>query len=339
MPLQDILIPRLLLALTFAFQSPDLQAQSTNTSSYQISEPALKQIGKAYGFAWSQKKMVELISEQHPDLALSLKSYQMIFTMKFSNPEARAETLLRNELGSSFDPWRDKHFKTPIKELLSGPILLDQAENFHALLAQRSEGILPEDVQATFLWLKYAPRPEAEITDGWTRDYSSSGDPKALGLDVTLKMPMSWSSAPGRRPHILRSWTDQNGSGLGFINLQVRDISDWQGVANEKVLEALVEAAPDMIPKRATLIDYQPMSLDTAPFVRIDYTAPVASGGIEITQINRTYFGYFEGRLLNLMCGQGFEVNDMRDHNDLRRGVNALCHQVATSLVIINRWE
>ena len=308
-------------------------------AAYNLNQVAINQVAKVDGFLAAQDAAIETGAAQFPDLAFSLRSHGNIFTLKFGHPEARVEAILRGYFGKNFDAFRATYFDQVQKNISSRNYTRRQVKAFDSDLVKRLDGNLDPGILATLLWLNYASQPGSEMSNGWTRDYSSAGDPKAMGLDLRMTFPMSWKARPGKHPHILKQWTDQNGTGLRMINLLVRDASGT-GNLNRKETRAYIEQiGPDWVPDRATILDQRIVDMDSLPFARLDYILPISRDGTGGAMFIRSHIGLFKNRFIMLQCMTTANTGGRPDPSLLKRGLLGACFRVASSLVITNLWK
>ena len=220
-------------------------------SIYNLNRAALTQVSIAFGYIAAQDARSVVTAAQFPALAPRLKNLDLIFEKRFSNPKARSEAALRSVLGDQFNSVIES-LSDVLTEITATRFTEAEAYEFLKTIEQRIDGVFDStDTLKTLLWLKYADEPEAEIADGWTSSYSSKGDPKAAGLDIRLTIPYSWKERPGDRPNVVRAWTNQNGTGLQSIMLQVRDVPVLAQATEGDIKDVFTENASDFLPQQA----------------------------------------------------------------------------------------
>ena len=99
----------------------------------------------------------------------------------------------------------------------------EEAKQALGEIESRISGNIPSPILETLLIFhpSYQRCPELEFDHGFKREYLSEGDEKARGLKIAMQVPSSWSSAAGRRPHVLRKFSSVNGQGRSTLTITV----------------------------------------------------------------------------------------------------------------------
>lgn len=307
--------------------------QSYDLSAYNLNEAAIKQVGQAFGYIAAQDARSVVTAAQYPALAPRLKDLDLIFRQQFSNPKARSEAVLRSVFQDEFDSFIQSRLAGQLSEIAATQYSEAEAYDFLNTVEQRTEGrFVYPDILKTLLWLKYADHPAEEITDGWATSYTSKGDPKAAGLDIRLTIPFSWKERSDDRPHIVRIWGNQNGTGLQAIMLQIRNIPELAQATEDDIKAVFSEGVSDFLPEHAKLVGQMATEIDGEPALRMDYTIKTQRAGLELDLYFRNFMLFAKGRYISLAC------SGMNNHSDIE-AINNMCFQQANALVIVDLWQ
>lgn len=146
------------------------------------------------------------------------------------------------------------------------------------------------------------------------RDYFSS----LLGVNVSLRVPLSWKQGDDDRPYVVSKWTSQYGSGSAIISLI---INEFKGptMSHEDVLE-LVKADDWewMVPNGFNLIEGRAVTVNRNPAIETYMKGESRSLDLTFQQIMKSYTIFLRGNTVQLMCIVNFEDNVS---NDMCRGL------------------
>lgn len=311
-----------------------------DTSVYRLNELAYKQAARVYGYVYAQRMTLAAMQEQYPQFAAALKQQELQFDTTYGWPQARAEAVVETLGPGSVEKMREQYLK-PYKDTWGRKYSEDEVVAFSQELDDRISGKLNSpDTMENMLWLKYAARPSSEIIDGKTKQFNSVSHPKANGLGVTFKVPLSWKAAEGDRPHVVQKWASQNGSGDMTIVLTMPGGDLFKGFDLNAVEQLYAEdMGKSWAPKNATMTNSKIVAIDTAPTLLMDLVMAQEVGGKEVTLRQRLYNIFVKDSLVQLQCivGRPSEEKDLVEKRFPK--LTDLCDTVATTVTIPSQWQ
>lgn len=174
-----------------------------------------------------------------------------------------------------------------------------------------------------------------EMSQGQTADYASKGDPKAAGLEVTMKVPRSWTALPGERPHVLVKFINPHAP--ANCNLLVRALPAAATAADLADIQSSKEIGTTL-PDGATLRSFQKTKIDSRPAIEFVYSMPFENAGQSGVLQAVTYRVLYSKFVIQLGCtvgafGKGSEL-------DAQFGAYfPLFRRIANTMIIQNQWQ
>ncbi len=183
----------------------------------------------------------------------------------------------------------------------------------------------------------------SEFMGGQRKTFSSAGQAKANGFEVSFDYPESWNGVEGRRPHILQQVTSEHGKGLEICNLTVRDLplpKDYKPTKAE--IDELFAPAylPEWLPKDGVIVRSARTTIDAQPSALIEYRQEMNRAGLSIKMQWVVFPIYYDKKILIFSCGVGSDPS--RSWDKMQEIFNAqlpLFQQMASSLIIHSRWK
>ena len=179
---------------------------------------------------------------------------------------------------------------------------------------------------------------------GGKRDvYTSNGNPKAKGVELSFDYPTSWSGAEGKRPNTLYQVTSEGGRGLELCNLVIKDIPLPMGytVTPQDIVELFdTQGLRDLAPAGSQFIGAAKTTIDGQPAAWVHFSQDMDRAGIQLRMKWITYPIYIDKKLMVFSCGVGDGAN--KSTEELQRRYKAyfpLFQQMANSLVIHSKWK
>ncbi|MGP9536333.1 hypothetical protein, partial [Halomonas sp. AOP42-E1-30] len=170
----------------------------------------------------------------------------------------------------------------------------------------------------------------------------------AQGLQLGLRLPVSWVADEGRRPHIVQKWRNLGGYGHTTIMLDIRDTGGE--VSDTEVLN-FVESGEVryFIPEGAEFLQASVTQIDAKTAYSLDYIYRQNIGDKIILLQARQYQLFFDGMAIGIQCqtisGVGQGPLDFVSEEDARIFISeesekqsGVCQQVAHSLVLYQAW-
>lgn len=208
---------------------------------------------------------------------------------------------------------------------------------------------VPSPIRELLLTAAYTEHPAQEMLDGHRTLYSTSGHPKAMGLDLTLTLPLSWTANEGRRPHIVQKWRSQGGHGSAEFMLLIMDLGM---PTTPEEIESLI-ATEDFslwIPEGGRHLGTSRRRIDNQPTVALDYEFTQDYGLAEFLIRGRQYSLFVDNKGISFQCQSAAGTGDSpvgfdslaaaREHADkIFTHYENTCEVAANSIVIDQLWH
>lgn len=301
------------------------------------SHKSIKGLSQAYGFLVAQDYSLSRIEKEFPELSLDVALVRKEFNSEFPG----AKEVIQNHLKLAMSNNAYKETMQPfqkINSLFSQNITKDIAIDFIKKVARRSKGEIESPVLEYLLLIKYSNNPVGEFIDGYKQHYQTDGAGKSRGIILNLQLPKSWSSQDGERPHIVKKWTSENGSGSEMIMLDIRNIGEN---ITHKEIELLLNSSQikSLPPPRFSYINSGKITLEGRPGYWIHMTGSRERMGIKLYQSSLIYQIFLHKKTIGINCiTAGLESDQAQVDNKARR-IAPLCKQVVNSLIINNLYQ
>lgn len=183
----------------------------------------------------------------------------------------------------------------------------------------------------------------SEFLKGERSSYTTKGDPKAKGIEVSFEHPNSWKGMSGKRPHVVYQVTSENGAGLELCNLMIKDIPAPPGYvpsANDVNEIFSPEGIRDMVPPDGLFIAGDRTSIDGQPSGWVHFEQKMNRAGREIQMSWIMYATFTSEKLILFSCSVGDGAEKAKE--DIRRRYKEnfpLFQQMANSIVIHTKWN
>ncbi len=186
----------------------------------------------------------------------------------------------------------------------------------------------------------WALEPHREFLDGKRAKYSTAGNPKAKGLNITMEYPLSWRAKPGERPNIPQTFVSEGGKGLEMATLLIRELPSGAPPSDSEVAELFTpQALRELMPKTATVLETKSLRVDGLPGGWVRYEMQMNRVGVEMVMIGERYLTYFERRLIDVQFQVGGLASDDRARLEARyREFTPLFRLMANSLIVHDRY-
>ena len=182
-----------------------------------------------------------------------------------------------------------------------------------------------------------------EFMGGKRATYTSGGNPKAKGVEVSFDYPVSWGGTDGKRPNTLYQVTSESGKGLELCNLVIKDIPLPVGytVSPQDVAELFEPPSlRDFTPSGARFITGAKTTIDGQPAAWVHFIQEMDRAGIQLRMMWIMYPVYFDKKLIIFSCSVGDSAS--KPAEELQRRYKAyfpLFQQMANSFVIHSKWK
>ena len=314
-------------------------SQSYAETPIKAQDPAYIEVSKTAGFLVGQHYSVERIKTEFPDLAQSAQVADMEFNAAFGKAEKAITTELQTMLKHKYAEY-ENGLKGQIRDNLSKQALThEDAANFIAELSDRARGTMPSPMLETLLTYQYKENPSEEFSRKFIHSYSTKGNAKAKGLELTFSYPASWKPAEADRPNIAQKFISENGHGLETFLIMIKDLPLPAGyvVTPQELDELYTESElKGMIPEGSNFISAKPVVLDNHKGGVILFDQKVQRLDITKTLRAQMYVTVIKDKMVFLQ----FMVTDREDGTLQSRfdKFEPLFKMVANSFVIQNQY-
>ncbi len=304
---------------------------------------SLENIMSAYAFYQGQRISVASVCEQYPSVAASLNLVQTKFENQFSPAikhmeaffeQADATAVIKEEMKKSEDLYGGKTYSE------------EEAKQAVAQIESRTSGNIPSPILETLLIFHplYQRFPELEFTHGFTREYLSEGDEKARGLKIAMQIPSSWSSAAGRRPHVLRKFRSLNGQGTSTITITItpfpEDVSaeEFDRVEPWDYAAVMKEGLGTSLDADLELVDAARIRLAGQPGTWMEATGILRQNGAPFSIRMVNFSLRYENNLIAIQCMTSPQLEGQSVEDAYRR-MAPLFMRILRTFDIYNRWD
>lgn len=322
----------LLILLTIFAYTPTTFAINFNPTS-------VKGIAQAYGFVLGQEYSLSRISKEFPELTVNVDLARAQFGSTFPDIKTKLETQLKKAMGEKLFEETATNLQTKLRETLGRQqITREIAVNFLEQVKGRSKGEIESPVIEYLLAVKYTANPVGEFADGFRQRYQTDGANKSQGIKLNLQLPRSWAAKEGERPHIVKKWVSENGTGLEIILLDIRDGQGYN--PSKKEIEAFVRSGEvkETVPEGSTYIASGNFTLEMRTGYWVQMAMPIARAEMKFYQDVLMYQFFFQGKAVGLMCQAGGPETEKPKVNEAFKRIRPLCQQVLNSLVLTQAY-
>ena len=296
---------------------------------------SVKGIAQAYGFMLGQEYSLSRITNEFPELSGGVALVQAKFDSTFPDIKIKIEAQLKNAVGENLFQETASNLQTKIRDNLERQqVTRENAENFLQQVISRSKGEIESPVFEYLLAVKYTTNPVGEFSDGHRQRYRTDGTGKSQGINLSLQLPRSWAAKEGERPHIVKKWVSENGTGLEIILLDIRDARGYN--PSKKEIEAFVRSGEvkEMVPEGAEYVASGNFTLEMRTGYWIQMASQIERAEMKFYQNVLMYHFFFQGKAIGLMCQAGGPETEKIRVNETFKRIRPLCQQVLNSLVL-----
>ena len=168
--------------------------------------------------------------------------------------------------------------------------------------------------------------------------YTTAGNPKAKGLEVSIDYPISWSVADGKQPNTLYQATSKNGRGLELCNLSIKEIPLPAGYSvTAQDISELFEPPnlKNLAPSGSQFISGAKTTFDGQPAGWLQFSQEMNRAGVQLRMMWSSNAIYFDKKFIIFSCSVGDSASKSTEEL-LRRYKEyfPLFQEMAKSLVI-----
>lgn len=297
-------------------------------------EKSVKGLAKTYGFLIGQQLTLDEIDRRHPEHKTEAFMARLTFDAAFPRLLLDLEAELRAIVGSEKLVELRAQLLAQL-DAIRQPVDSKGASEFLKEVHGRAkgEGMDPE-VLAYLLAIRYARQPASEFSDGFRERFQTDGTGKSQGLRLTLQLPRSWQAQEGERPHIVKKWISEGGTGLSMVALDIRDTGGVT-LTSADIADLLKSGdIRQMFAGLGAVSDASPFSVERQPGLLVRLSLPQERLGLRLFSEGAIYQVYFRGKAIGITCMASRPEPDRVGAADAWKGLEPLCKQIANSLVL-----
>lgn len=170
-------------------------------------------MSRTYGYYIGQTYTLDNIKKKYPNLQNEIFLIKNDFDLKYLKSIKDIEQFFTKNMSKK--QWSDlqKMVKDGGKKQLNTNISYEESLEAIQVVKARIKGDIESPVIETLLMFNpnYQKNPIEELNDKFIQTYNSKDNPKAKGVDFSVKVPKSWKSQEANRPNIVRKFTSNNG--------------------------------------------------------------------------------------------------------------------------------
>ena len=312
---------------------------SSATFAINFNPTSVKGIAQAYGFVLGQEYSLSRIAKEFPELTGGVELARAQFGSTFPDIKAKLETQLKHATGEKLFQETATNLQTKLRETLGRQQITRQiATNFLQQVKGRSKGEIESPVLEYLLAVKYTSSPVSEFADGYRQRYQTDGLGKSQGIKLNLQLPRSWVAKEGERPHIVKKWVSENGTGLEIILLDIRDAQEYN--PTKKEIEEFVRSGEvkETVPEGSTYVASGNFNIEMRTGYWVQMAMPIERAEMKFYQDVMMYQFFFRGKAIGVMCQAGGPESEKPKVNETFKRIKPLCQQVLNSLVLTQAY-
>ena len=310
----------------------------------EVSKNLMMDMSRTYGYYLGQSYALENIEKKYPNLKNEIFLVKNEFDLKYLKSIKDIEQFFTKNMSKK--QWSDlqKMVKDGIKKQLNTNISYEESLEAIQVVKARIKGDIESPVIETLLMFNpnYQKNPIEELNDKFIQTYNSKDNPKAKGVDFSVKVPKSWKSQEANRPNIVRKFTSNNGyiiedTFIENIMILVYDLP----IEVKKLTSQDVTDVCNDIPENSVLRECKATTLENLPVVvqrlKLNMKRLENSMNIEIIQYNI----YFKNKVI-MIQGQVGAMNEKISEKTLLERFEKfkpVFNYVANSLMINNLYK
>lgn len=332
-------VVRLILLLLVLMVSP-LNAYAE----IKLSNPLAKDIGQAYGFYLGQNYSLSEISKKYPSLSGLALIAEKEFSATFKSSIDGMDALMAKYAKSEWNKIKAQLTTQIASSINIEQISETQARQFVEQVRERAKGNIESPVIETMLLFKsgYEKNPEREFLDGYKFKYSTNGAGKAKGVAFSIESPKTWVAKEGNRPNIVQKFVSENGRGLEFLLILIKEIPLQPGekITEKDISEILnPKDIQDFIPDGGVYLNSGKLTLENLPGFWVHFKMDMARMRNTVGMETIMYTIFYKNKMIQI---QGQVVSSINGEPAERGGLKKyekLFDLMANSFVISSMYK
>ena len=301
-------------------------------------------MSRTYGYYIGQTYTLDNIKKKYPNLQNEIFLIKNDFDLKYLKSIKDIEQFFTKNMSKK--QWSDlqKMVKDGIKKQLNTNISYEESLEAIQVVKARIKGDIESPVIETLLMFNpnYQKNPIEELNDKFIQTYNSKDNPKAKGVDFSVKVPKSWKSQEANRPNIVRKFTSNNGyiiedTFIENIMILVYDLP----IEVKKLTSQDVTDVCNDIPENSVLRDCKEAILENLPAVvkrfKLNMKRLENSMNMEVVQYNV----FYKNKMIIIQGQVGTMNENISEKTLLERfeKFKPVFNYVANSLMISNLYK
>ena len=301
-------------------------------------------MSRTYGYYIGQTYTLDNIKKKYPNLQNEIFLIKNDFDLKYLKSIKDIEQFFTKNMSKK--QWSDlqKMVKDGIKKQLNTNISYEESLEAIQVVKARIKGDIESPVIETLLMFNpnYQKNLIEELNDKFIQTYNSKDNPKAKGVDFSVKVPKSWKSQEANRPNIVRKFTSNNGyiiedTFIENIMILVYDLP----IEVKKLTSQDVTDVCNDIPENSVLRECKATTLENLPVVvkrlKLNMKRLENSMNMEVVQYNV----FYKNKMI-IIQGQVGTMNEKISEKTLLERFEKfkpVFNYVANSLMISNLYK
>ena len=332
-------VVRLILLLLVLMVSP-LNAYAE----IKLSNPLAKDIGQAYGFYLGQNYFLSEISKKYPSLSGLALIAEKEFSATFKSSIDGMDALMAKYAKSEWNKIKAQLTTQIASSINIEQISETQARQFVEQVRERAKGNIESPVIETMLLFKsgYEKNPEREFLDGYKFKYSTNGAGKAKGVAFSIEFPKTWVAKEGNRPNIVQKFVSENGRGLEFLLILIKEIPLQPGekITEKDISEILnPKDIQDFIPDGGVYLNSGKLTLENLPGFWVHFKMDMARMRNTVGMETIMYTIFYKNKMIQIQGQVMTSINGEPTERGGLKKYEKLFDLMANSFVISSMYK
>lgn len=300
-------------------------------------EARRRELFRTYGYCFSQQRSIDQVKKQFPDLGFQVLQVEAAFKITFGKSCEAITNMFSDNVRAGLNKQLEAASPTYV-------ITETIARDFLNKIQNRAKGDIESPVKETLLTFNpdFVNNPSLEFTRGFTKKYSTLDHPKAQGLHLEIKVPMSWMSREGNRPHIVQFFEGEYGRDGVTMTILVQKVDPPKGArVTQKEIDSLFTASgmKDFMPDGAKVLESKPVVLEGEKGGMLVYE--ISADRLDFSMIVRTmqYMTFYKNRIISLQFSTGGTPENRKEWVAQFEKNRPLFFLIANSLIIMDKYK
>lgn len=278
----------------------------------------------SYAYLLGMEMSVMAAIKQLPHSSNEIRKSSMRFDRKFGGSKNNIYEFLNNN-APQYKKQTDSLFQSVRSSLKFNHT---DAMSLIADLDRRAMFNIDEPFLSTLSYFQFNGDYREEFNTGHTYTYSSKDSKKAKGMNISLKLPISWRSHEGDRPNIVQKFTPVFDNRSIVCILQIN--TNEQGSSFEDVCKA---EEHEILKRGDWILNKYEITIDRCEGFFLEFRHSGKRLQYDINMINRVYIFQYNSKICYLHIG----IHSPDDSVNFDK-YKPICDLIAGSVVVNNQW-